>query len=633
MQHPNIVEIHEFGHRDGLNYFSMRLVEGPSLAQRLAQSGAMPEREAAACVKLLAEAMDYAHRLDVLHLDLKPANVLTGPNGEPLIADFGLARRVDAGGLGGEEIAGTPSYMAPEQALLQSHPLTASTDIYGLGAILYELLTAQPPFAAGNAQATLERVVAEAPRAPRALNPRVSADLEAICLKCLEKDPMARYASARALAEDLQRFLDGHPVSAHPLGRRQRLGRWMRREPRLALAVGCAILALAVGIGATSLQWRRANQALADAEYLSLVTMLPGATNLAINELRHLIHARLDAPARRATARRLAASREPLDWLRSALVGDTLDTARDLEEADAQLRRAVDAMPSSRLALIVAIRDCGSHHRWLADEEEWKIFSACVVPDANRRLVARDPDNLFAWASLLDPPHYDQNQSGHMRWRYQHDPVVRSQLRAVIARAAQSTRWDDGSNAVLQAKAAAYGASYFPMPPGSYRGRWHADTESAESLRGNLASDYSQAWRLDGTYLPTLSRACNPELSDLSDATLHADCVRIFRLMSESKGSLSTNIVGWFALRRLGRGTPLEAEMEARLRQLYWLREQELWARDRNPVASAKLFTRDFIRYGQLEANLRQADRLGIARQPPQGWTQRETHASALSSL
>jgi serine/threonine protein kinase len=180
MQHPNIVEIYEFGHRDGLNYFSMRLVEGPSLAQRLAAHGAMPEREAATCVRLLAEAMDYAHRLDVLHLDLKPANVLTGPGGEPLIADFGLARRVDASGLGGEEISGTPSYMAPEQAMLRSHPLTASTDIYGLGAILYELLTAQPPFAAGNAQATLERVVAEPPRAPRTRNPRGSPDQEAI---------------------------------------------------------------------------------------------------------------------------------------------------------------------------------------------------------------------------------------------------------------------------------------------------------------------------------------------------------------------------------------------------------------------------------------------------------------------
>src|SRR5205085_5461440 len=137
------------------------------------------------CARLLAEAMDYAHRLDVLHLDLKPANVLIGHNGEPLIADFGLARRVDAGGAGGnEEISGTPSYMAPEQAVQQSHPLSASTDIYGLGAILYEMLTARPPFRGDDVQKTLESVLSEPPRAPRSIRAALSKDLEAICLRC-----------------------------------------------------------------------------------------------------------------------------------------------------------------------------------------------------------------------------------------------------------------------------------------------------------------------------------------------------------------------------------------------------------------------------------------------------------------
>jgi len=254
MQHPNIVEIYEFGHRDGLNFFSMRLVEGPSLAQRLAANGPMPERDAAKCARVLAEAMDYAHRLDVLHLDLKPANVLISHSGEPLIADFGLARRVDAGpGGGNEEISGTPSYMAPEQALQQSHPLTASTDIYGLGAILYEMLTGRPPFRGADAQATLESVLNEQPASPRSLRAGLSPDLEAICLRCLEKQPSDRFATARELADDLQRFIDGHAVSARPLNSVQRLARWTRREPRLASAVGAALLALALGGAATAL--------------------------------------------------------------------------------------------------------------------------------------------------------------------------------------------------------------------------------------------------------------------------------------------------------------------------------------------------------------------------------------------
>jgi hypothetical protein len=521
--------------------------------------------------------------------------------------------------------------MAPEQALLRSHPLTASTDIYGLGAILYELLTAQPPFAGGDAQATLERVVAEPPRAPRALNARVSPDLEAICLKCLEKEPDARYGSARELAEDLQRFLDGHPVSARPLGRRQRLGRWMRREPKLALAVGSALLAFVLGVGATSLQWRHAHQAQRDAEFLGLATLLPGATNVSINSLLNQIHSRLDPPARRATAQRLARANDARDWLRAALVGNTLDTNRDLDEAEVQLQRALAALPTDRFALIVAIRMCGSQVRWLEQERSWRQVRACTVPDAPRRLAAVDPDNLFAWASLIDPPQFDADQSGHLTWRFKNDPVVHAQLRAVIARAAKSTHYDDGANAMLQARASAYGASYFPMPFGGFRGRWQAESASAEDLRGNLAGDYEMAWESAAAFFPTLKRVCNPEFAEIRDSSLRADCIRIFRLLADSKGDIFQNVVGWSALQRLGRGTPLEAEMDARLLQFYWLRDQELWARDRDPLASAKLFTRDFIGHGQLEANLRQADRLGIARQPPRGWTERER--SPLSSL
>ncbi|MGH8030507.1 MAG: serine/threonine-protein kinase, partial [Arenimonas sp.] len=231
MQHPNIVEIFEFGHRDGLNYFTMRLIEGPNLADRLAADGRLPPRDAARLLRTLAEAVDYAHRLGVLHLDLKPANVLLDAAGVPMIADFGLARAVDAEHEGGE-ISGTPSYMAPEQA--RGEAATAATDLYGLGAILYECIAGRPPFAGGDAQAVLERVVAHPATPLRQVRADVPIDLEAICLKCLAKAPGERYANARTLADDLGRFLEHRAVTARRTAAWERLRLWARREPRMA---------------------------------------------------------------------------------------------------------------------------------------------------------------------------------------------------------------------------------------------------------------------------------------------------------------------------------------------------------------------------------------------------------------
>lgn len=258
MQHPNIVAIYEIGSRDYLNFFSMQLVRGPSLAQLLMKNGPYPALDAARLLRKLADALDYAHRLGVLHLDLKPANVLLDDRGEPLVADFGLARRLDesfAADL--DEVSGTPSYMAPEQAQLKSHKLSPATDIYGLGAILYELLSGRPPFLGNTPQDTIARVVHD--QVPSLRGQRnIPGDLEAICQKCLAKTPSDRYPNAHELAEDLGRFIDGRPVSVRQLNTLQRLGRWAHREPRLAAAVAASILALAIGLVASTLQWRRA---------------------------------------------------------------------------------------------------------------------------------------------------------------------------------------------------------------------------------------------------------------------------------------------------------------------------------------------------------------------------------------
>ncbi|HMB72545.1 MAG TPA: WD40 repeat domain-containing serine/threonine protein kinase, partial [Gammaproteobacteria bacterium] len=262
LEHPNIVTVYESGSAHDLNYFSMRLVRGESLATRLGRQGPLPAREAARILLTVAEAVDYAHRLGVLHLDLKPGNVLIDESGQPLVADFGLARRVDQAlaDMSGDT-SGTPSYMAPEQVSNSNRLIGRATDIYGLGSVLYELVTGLPPFSGTSAQATLDHVVNDAIVAPRQHDPRIPADLEAICLKCLSKDPKDRYATAADLADDLRSFRDDRPVSVRRPPPRERVLRWMHREPKLAAAVAAVAIALIVGLAATAQQWQRAEGA------------------------------------------------------------------------------------------------------------------------------------------------------------------------------------------------------------------------------------------------------------------------------------------------------------------------------------------------------------------------------------
>jgi WD40 repeat protein len=254
LQHPSIIQIYEVGEHAGQPYVALEYVDGGSLAQKLAGAPLLP-RQAAALLETLARAMHYAHQRGVVHRDLTPNNVLLTTEGHPKIADFGLAKLV----VGGAEqtqsgaILGTPSYMAPEQAGGKSREVGPATDVYALGAILYEALTGRPPFKANTPLDTMLLVTSEEPVSPRRLQPRTPHDLETICLKSLAKQPHKRYASAEDLAEDLRSFLAGEPIQARPVGRWERGAKWVRRRPGLSLLLGVsglAVLALIVALGA-----------------------------------------------------------------------------------------------------------------------------------------------------------------------------------------------------------------------------------------------------------------------------------------------------------------------------------------------------------------------------------------------
>src|SRR5450432_3102496 len=249
MQHAHIVAIHEVGTAEELHFYSMRLVRGETLADVLRRDGKLPALRAAALLIPIADAIDYAHSLGVLHLDLKPANVLIDEHGVPHVADFGLARRLERElAVSIHEICGTPSYMAPEQAATGPQKISAATDIWGLGAILYELVTGQPPFVAVSPQATLKLVLEGTLRPARSYVPTLPRDLEAIVEKCMARDVSVRYATAGALAHDLAAFVGGRPVTARALNPLQRVEHWVRREPKLAIAVGLASVGLLLGI-------------------------------------------------------------------------------------------------------------------------------------------------------------------------------------------------------------------------------------------------------------------------------------------------------------------------------------------------------------------------------------------------
>jgi WD40 repeat protein/tetratricopeptide (TPR) repeat protein/tRNA A-37 threonylcarbamoyl transferase component Bud32 len=279
-QPDHIVTLYEVGEQAGQSYFTMRLVTGGTLAQRLKQISGQDEtaaeqrvhqqRDNARLLATVARAVHYAHQRGILHRDLKPANILLDEQGRPLVSDFGLARRVDqSGSLVASGIEGTASYMPPEQATGAPGATTTASDVYSLGAILYECLTGRPPFKGKNDVETLLSVLNQEVAPPRSRNRRLHRDLETICLKCLQKEPGRRYASASALADDLDNWLAGRPINARPAGTLERAWRWCRRNPVLATAAAVVVATVAIAFGLIMNSRNRALDAQTAAEKIA----------------------------------------------------------------------------------------------------------------------------------------------------------------------------------------------------------------------------------------------------------------------------------------------------------------------------------------------------------------------------
>ncbi len=259
LDHPHIVPVLDSGEHEGLMYYTMKLVDGRDLGHHQGRYRDRPA-DVARLVALVAGAIEHAHRRGVLHRDLKPSNVLVDARGDPHVIDFGLAMRLDASAIEtatGNPV-GTPSFMSPEQARGHRDEITTSTDVYGLGTLLYALLTGHAPFSGSSAMEILQHVLKDEPRRPRDRYPQVDRDLETICLKCLAREPRDRYPSARELADDLSRWLDGRPIVARPASRAERAVKWVRRRKLLAALFAAATIGSMLGVAGLAWGWTTA---------------------------------------------------------------------------------------------------------------------------------------------------------------------------------------------------------------------------------------------------------------------------------------------------------------------------------------------------------------------------------------
>ena len=389
VRHRNVVQLHEAGEQDGCLYLVLDLITGGSLAERV--TGPLPERVAVELMVAVARAVDQIHKAGMLHLDIKPSNILLdgpadGPWDQvtPMLADFGIARAGDdpgatATGLIG--VRGTPSFMAPEQVAGDRAEIGPRSDVYALGATLYSLLTGRPPFQAASVIETLDLVRTREPAPPRTLVPGLPRDLETIALTCLRKDPRRRYASAEALADDLQRWLDGFPIQARPVSKLEHAGRWCRRRPAVASLLAVLALTVASSLVGLLTLWRHSETERSRAENaLARAIESDKATSGAVRDLVGLLASTVEAPQMLAYERLVESSR----------------VVRDLT---AKLRQDRGVAASNLVAICGLERDLADDflRRGKYSESRTLLMDAIELLEG-RRSGALDPDVEQAYA-------------------------------------------------------------------------------------------------------------------------------------------------------------------------------------------------------------------------------------------
>ena len=395
LDHAGIVPVYEVGEHDGQNYFSMKLVEGGNLADQLPTFEANP-RAAAILLAETAEAVHHAHMRGILHRDLKPANILIDAEGHPHVTDFGLAKLIESDvelTVSGA-IMGTPSYMSPEQASGRRASITTATDVHGLGAILYALLTGKAPFGGDSLIDTLQAVKERPPDSPRnAQRANVPRDLETICLKCLEKDPRRRYASAQALADDLRSWLDSRPIAARRVGPAERAWLWCKRKPAIAALAAAVVLAAVGGTAAVIVVQTRANRLL-EKKNLDLQ-----ASNTKLAEQRARAQDRetqaIDAVKRFGDAiegEKELKNNPALDGLRKRLLNEPLAFFKDLR---ARLQSDRDTTPESLARLAHASFDLGKLTGQIGDKQNALIAYREALPILQKLADANPADTEY----------------------------------------------------------------------------------------------------------------------------------------------------------------------------------------------------------------------------------------------
>ncbi|MEO6690671.1 MAG: serine/threonine-protein kinase [Dokdonella sp.] len=638
LHHPNIVPVFEVGAIDGMHFFSMPLLRGQTLAERIVATP-MTHADSVNLLLKLGAAVDYAHSLGLLHLDLKPANVLFDEHAQALIGDFGLARHVDAdGGVDALEMSGTPAYMSPEQRSAGAR-LDARTDVYALGAILHELLSGVPPRAGDDAQAPPHGRIPSL----RLRDRTIAYDLDAICLKCLRADPHQRYASVRELTADLARYRDGNSVSVRRQLWHERVWRNVRRHPALALATVLAFLSMLIGLASTGWQWQRAEHARAQADQEQRIA---SAQSERMRQLAGLMAAAFPA-GDAARDERASSAKHAVAWLKQNLSGDAaaqralltsfraaLTAVNKADVVAALLAEIVDQLGEEyRQAQVVRLAQKGDRDSLVAAaligiprgiegrsseahaavlqrlvdahaDDPLALYVAalachvqpqpCAHPDYYARLTAAFPDNAVHW--VLWP---------------KEAPLSDQALAELIRHAAQASRFDDylGVYAGLLRTALrdepAPASILLPMQAVVDEG------EVAPSLRRDA---------VDSAPLPVfvdIVHACKPDSAAMREFPFLRNACGAFaeKGMRSADATILSRMISSAILRRLYKATPLEAEAKEYRRQYVWLSQFE----NKTPGAAEQL-QQELAEFGEWEAWQRQADRAGAARTLPPGW-------------